>query len=423
MNGGWIERRYGHGAGRVALAPAPWQARALKGLRQGFLEARRDGDTPGTSFAEILRASPAFLALAVALTLVFARVLTPPADDSRITIVAYDEVPAPAPPAPEEAPPPAPAPEPVPERVVRATPKPPPEPPPPHREALPRERPPRPAAPPPRPAMPQIARMPEPAPEPVTAPSRVTREPVRQAATAPRLRVDPLAAPALPEPAAPAPTRAPRFAMARPPDAMPRLDAPGLPAPVAPAARALPPATTREPSPRSAGRRREVPRLAPAAVAPALPHTRARQDREITRAAAPPTTPRSTRRRNVALAVPGAEPPSRPRSMRASPPAEPAPAPARTPAARAQAPGVRGVPLASLAACVSDRLEDELKQKVVAVVGDRTHCQSPAGRYDFVETRNVNAFLMRIERAGRRGVGDRCAELTFALDCLTGRKR
>ena len=52
-------------------------------------------------------------------------------------------------------------------------------------------------------------------------------------------------------------------------------------------------------------------------------------------------------------------------------------APAARP--RSEEPGVRGVPLGSLAACVSDRLEDALKQKVVAAVRDRAHCQSPAG--------------------------------------------
>jgi hypothetical protein len=82
---------------------------------------------------------------------------------------------------------------------------------------------------------------------------------------------------------------------------------------------------------------------------------------------------------------------------------------------------VQGVPLGSLAACVSDRAEDALKQRVVASVRNRTHCESTAGRYHFVETKNVNAFLMRIERAPGRRAGDRCEELTYALDCLARR--
>jgi hypothetical protein len=36
-----------------------------------------------------------------------------------------------------------------------------------------------------------------------------------------------------------------------------------------------------------------------------------------------------------------------------------------------------------------------------------------------VETKNLNAFLMTIERAPDRPVADRCAELTHALECAT----
>jgi hypothetical protein len=76
------------------------------------------------------------------------------------------------------------------------------------------------------------------------------------------------------------------------------------------------------------------------------------------------------------------------------------------------------VALASLSACVSDRQEDALKQRVIAAAEDRKACESTAGRFEFVETKNVNAFLMRIERAPGRQLGDRCAELMHALDCL-----
>jgi hypothetical protein len=34
-----------------------------------------------------------------------------------------------------------------------------------------------------------------------------------------------------------------------------------------------------------------------------------------------------------------------------------------------------------------------------------------------VETKNLNAFLMTIARAPGRPVADRCAELTYALEC------
>jgi hypothetical protein len=76
------------------------------------------------------------------------------------------------------------------------------------------------------------------------------------------------------------------------------------------------------------------------------------------------------------------------------------------------------VPLGSLAACVSDQREDALKQQIVARAGSRLSCESPAGRYHFVQVKNVNAFLMRIERAPGRRAGDRCVELAHALDCL-----
>jgi hypothetical protein len=109
-------------------------------------------------------------------------------------------------------------------------------------------------------------------------------------------------------------------------------------------------------------------------------------------------------------------------------PATPLPAaPGRTPTPaphaaarddRRRDPRLRGVPLGSLAACVSDRLEDSLKQKVIAAVTTQKECVSEAGTYRFVETRNLNSFLMTIERAGSRAEGDRCTELRHALECL-----
>jgi len=36
-----------------------------------------------------------------------------------------------------------------------------------------------------------------------------------------------------------------------------------------------------------------------------------------------------------------------------------------------------------------------------------------------VQAKNVNAFLMRIERAPGRRAGDRCIELAHALECLS----
>jgi hypothetical protein len=84
---------------------------------------------------------------------------------------------------------------------------------------------------------------------------------------------------------------------------------------------------------------------------------------------------------------------------------------------------LEGVALGSLASCVSDRDEDALKQRLLSVVGGRAECVSAAGRYRFVETRNLNAFLMWIERAPHRGEADRCVELALALECLKGSPR
>jgi hypothetical protein len=91
--------------------------------------------------------------------------------------------------------------------------------------------------------------------------------------------------------------------------------------------------------------------------------------------------------------------------------------------ARASAPGqtLDGVPLSSLAACVTDAEEDALKLDVMASRGGRAECASAAGRYRFVETKNLNAFLLWVERAPSRKQADRCVELRLALECLRGR--
>jgi hypothetical protein len=80
--------------------------------------------------------------------------------------------------------------------------------------------------------------------------------------------------------------------------------------------------------------------------------------------------------------------------------------------------GVAGVPLGELAACLSDREEDRLKQAVVAAVTTQDECVSSKGTYRFIETKNLNAFLMWIDRAPARPVSDRCVELGYALECL-----
>jgi len=71
---------------------------------------------------------------------------------------------------------------------------------------------------------------------------------------------------------------------------------------------------------------------------------------------------------------------------------------------------------------VSNREEDTLKQRVIAAAGSTAECTSAAGRYRFVETKNLNAFLMWVERAETRKEADRCAELALALSCLAERR-
>jgi hypothetical protein len=85
-----------------------------------------------------------------------------------------------------------------------------------------------------------------------------------------------------------------------------------------------------------------------------------------------------------------------------------------------QTENLAAVPLGSLAACASDREEDERKMALLSALHGRTECSSRAGRYRFVETKNLNAFLMWIERAPNRPAVDRCVELRLALECLGG---
>jgi hypothetical protein len=103
--------------------------------------------------------------------------------------------------------------------------------------------------------------------------------------------------------------------------------------------------------------------------------------------------------------------------------AAPAPAPVLHATKQSDAPDIRGVPLGSLAACRSDRDEDALKRKVLAAVTKPGECTSAAGRYRLVETKNLNAFLLWIERAPNRPEADRCTELRHVLECLSRQAR
>lgn len=210
--------------------------------------------------------------------------------------------------------------------------------------------------------------------------------------------------------------------------AMPRMDAPAAPSidlpSEAPPQRAFRVAAAQAPS---AARARAIPGVAPASIGSAdldLPPARSAPTR-----GAPVARP--TGAAPAARSVPRFEPagaPAPPTSSSADVPqvvarADRATRPASQGGGGNARPGLSGVPLGELSACVTDREEDRLKQAVVAAVKAQSECVSSKGTYRFVETKNLNAFLMWIDRAPARRVEDRCAELRYALECLQGANR
>src|SRR5262245_24602664 len=383
---GWrLRQSYGSGAARLALAPVftpgPWTApeRSTDALARLVDEIAAQGARPYVRAA----AGAAVLALAVACAvLVFT-----PAERERDQ--ALPEIVLLGPAEPQR---------PEPEPLVEAEPEPPPlaeAPPEPAPEAVApveRPKPPAPAplraepppAPRPRPQLRIDAVARAPAPAPVT-PERVerTETPKRPA---PAFRIDPVAPSfAVAATAAPAGQPAPLRAVAR----SPARAAPPVAFPLEPVAAA-------EPAAPPFAMPRTEPRTAPVRVASAKPAALPRFD------AAPP--------------------PARYAEAPAPPPLPPlqrvAPVAAQKSAAAAPEKAFQGVPLGSLAACVSDREEDALKLQVMARAGLRHDCSSRAGRYRFVETKNLNAFLMWIERSTSRKAEERCVELRLALECL-----
>jgi hypothetical protein len=452
-----VAQHYGFGAGRIPIQPEPHRAARLS-LAAGLADVSADlaSGGPLDMARRILGQSPAIL---LGLLLIATFVVTlgrDYSDRSPVEVVLFDSEPMPVELPPEPVPEPLLAevvPEPV--RVEEPKPLPAAEPPPTRLVERPKPVPPPPIerrAPSP-PQMPQIARV-EPI-RPPPPPRRAAREaqPPRPQIARPRVAPDALAAVQRTE-SPRAPRRTQRLAAAAQParSNTPRLDAPAAPdiAPERP-----PPArgfrVAAAPSAAPTRRPQAIPGLAPApkgldAPSPAAP-TRSRSD-------APRPSARARTNLTPALAAavptPSAEPESRsaaPRRVSRSAPvgqtarvprpvAELARAPARpavsvpavTRRARPDAPepqgasdsrpGLAGVPLGELSACVSDREEDRLKQAVVAAVTTQEECVSRAGTYRFIETKNLNSFLMWIDRASSRSVGDRCDELRYALECL-----
>jgi hypothetical protein len=80
--------------------------------------------------------------------------------------------------------------------------------------------------------------------------------------------------------------------------------------------------------------------------------------------------------------------------------------------------GVAAVPLSSLPSCRSDAEEESLKRDVLATVEVQVECNSEAGIWSFLQTQNLNAFLMNVKRDPGRPQSNRCDELRLALECL-----
>jgi hypothetical protein len=420
-----LRHTYGHGAAKLTLAPplAPGpfaRPESLAATLEIAWDEIRDVG-PGRVAARILGAAATAVLGALCLSLLIAPLFTPPPDDYETQIVMMttlrDDPEEPERPEPQ---PLALEPEPAPVQVAEAT----------QRPAAPAEPLPEPAPiakrePPPAVAMPLPA-PPPPEVAPSSEPVRVAREPARRP---PAVSFEPLApvpAPAR-EAVAPAAFRTAARAPTRPQRALPALadfTPVGEPAPSdAPA-----------PVPSRAARAREVARAnttrrPPAFAASAPPALPAGFDEAGTTSS--PASRREVPRSRAETAGSGPRPQSlgfgapAPSARLSEAPPIPAvrsgrAAPPRAGSASAPSENLAAIPLGSLSACASDREEDERKMAVLAALRGRAECTSSAGRYRFVETRNLNAFLMWIERAPNRPAVDRCVELRLALECLGG---
>ncbi len=461
-----VERHYGFGAARIPIQPEPHRVAEI-GLAEGV--GILVGElTEGGVVATLRRAAGEASAIGLSLLILAAVVVTlmrDYSDLSSIEVVLFetvvprpvtiiDEVEESVPVEIAKPEPPkrvAPRPKPPPPTRIAERPKPPP---PPVAKPKPRSR--------PKPVILRIASVEAPKPPLLQKPARAVRE--RPVAIArPRVAIE--AARPKPSPTTPRSDRIARTPVGHtnPAHLAPRLDAPAAPA------LALPPlAEQREAPPRRAFRvasakpapghpPRALPEIALASHPIATPPTTrgprpARTSGPRPAAPRPPRGPAATLSAPpVAMAsrVPAATPRRAARPARATSPRR-APRPAAplaavtplleptmpTPASRPgrAAPdlprgptgdpiGVAGVPLGELASCLSDREEDRLKQAVVAAVTTQAECVSSKGTYRFVETKNLNAFLMWIDRDPARSVADRCVELGYALECLRSTRR
>lgn len=430
-----LRHTYGHGAAKLTLAPAftpsPYaRALTLSGdLAGGLEELRKAG--PGRIAARIALTGGGGLAAALALAFLLSPFFVTPPDSGETQIVMAMPEPEEEELLPEPEPQPV-IPEPLPEPEVIAQEEP---------EPLPEPEPARPEPepepvkvakkPPPLPPLPAMPAPVEPPKEfvPTPAPVRVAREPVKQPPKV--VSIDPLS----PVPAVPSEEPAPAPKTTRVAKAAPAANRPALPAladfaPIGDPAPAGAPASVASRAVRTnVVARNNTPANRPVAFAAAAPAGPPAAFDE--HSAAPALATRSTVKRPTSTTAAAS---SRPQSLgfnAGTPSAEAADVtpqavgrtertlPQRS-AGGGQGENLAGVPLGSLAACATDREEDERKMAVLSAVRGRTECSSAAGRYRFVETKNLNAFLMWIERAPSRRAADRCVELRLALECLGG---
>lgn len=429
MSARHIEQHYGFGAARIAI-----RSEMHRVSRGGFREdldamlAEAGGGGPVAVVRRFAGSGLGILAILGMIGFVIAGLASQEAERQALEVVMLESTPPVVPPMVElpVEPDPILAEPVVPEPVV---PEPaPPEPPPMVAELEPPPPPPPAAKPEPEPVRvkPEIAKIEPPPVVPAPRLERAVRE-RPQPIEKPRVQIEAVAVAPDRSAPAPQPERIARNAVRPDTRTMPRMAAPAAPAIDLPRD-AAPERTFRVAAARAptAPRGRPIAGVAPAGMpAPAMdvPATRSTPTRG---AAAPRPGP----------AASGARP--APRIEMAAAPVSPAPRAAAVPQVVARAeravpppgsgsgggssprPGLSGVPLGDLAACVTDREEDRLKQAVVAAVKTQGECVSSKGVYRFVETKNLNAFLMWIDRAPSRRVEDRCAELRYALECLQG---
>lgn len=388
---GWLLRQ-GYGRGSASLlvaagaseAPAAPSTRLLAALILSLREASARDVLD--ALAALLKASARLLfVLVLALAVLFGlgrllperREPAPPAEPMRIALLKPAE-PAPAPePVSVPAPPPAVAPaepEPVPEPAVELEPA-------------------------PRPELPVPPEVPPP-------PTRVLRaqpetRPTPARAAPPRVAIDPL-----PVRGRSVPVGATSFVLA---PVRAREDPP-----------AAPPAVAPEPAPATASSIPDFGRPAPEptlrAASRPLPGGGPKESWER-----PPEFAALAEELPEPVASPSA-PPGRVETFPEPATSAPTAPPAALSAAPEPRPELRGVPLASLASCVSDAEEDALKKRLLTTVKAQKTCSSGAGTYRFLQTQNLNAFLMWVERDPGRPPRDRCGELRLALACLEARR-